>query len=376
MKIAFMLLLCLSLTGCWDSKGIDQRAFVTMAGIDITENSLFRVTLQFPAVQSALGSSGGTQGTVNGITILSAEAVTIFGAINKLRGALSRDLDFSFLDNFVLGKEAAKDLGDTQFAIRSLYIPITCYVSVTDGKAEEIVRAKVKGYTIPSIYASDGYSGYWTKSSAVVPLEVWELYNRFYHTPLEDPYAPVLKNSKLGLAFNGIAIFKQHQISDFLNEHDASLFKLVKHKYANMIVEAQSGEDADGNIAAHLTRGKVKRKVLWKGGKPLLTVDIRLAGRIEETKGVSERNQKSQQEAESLLARKLQNEIYRFIMKLQQLKSDPIGFGELAREASPYRIEVSSRQEWQKVYQQADIQVTVKVKIEQVGHIKCCTKLN
>lgn len=360
-------------TGCWDARGLEQRGFVVMAGVDKTEDGQFRVSLQTQIGRS--GRKGGDQASgpaqeQAGYRVITSEGETIEAAVGRAAGEISRELDLSLMDVVVFGESAVSDLAEHDFFARSTRFPVSAFVAVTRGDAETVVRARSPGFQLPGRFAAHGLSGTWTRSPAVVSVPVWTLFQRHYFTPLEDPYAPTLTAATYGLTWDGLAVFREHSLAGFLTPEEATVFNVVRGRRRTTTIEATVPGKAADKVALSVDQARARRWVSWTEAGPVLHVDVRAAGAVQEMWRTRLEDPATQAQLERALAKVMAGQIRALIGRLQGLGSDPIGFGELARRANPNRKEVQNGRAWHTAYGRARLDVSVRVEITSTGYMK------
>lgn len=368
--VAATLLLCLPLAGCWDLRGLEGRAFAIMAGVDRTEENKFRISIQIQTITAGQpsGGGGGASSAQANYRVLTGEGETIRMAFARARGLIARELDLAILDTIVFGESAATNLADLEIFVRSLRTPVPAYVAVARGDAESVVRASTPGFQVPGEYTLQGFRGTWTRSPYVVRTPIWAFFNRDFHSPLQDPYAQALTSQKYGLNWDGMAVFRYHSFVGFLSPDDATIVNMVENQRFERTVEVTLGEGRRASMV--IQRGKVRKWVTWERGQPVLHVHIKGAGDLFELTAMTVKSEEIQRELESALTKKLADEVVAALKLLQGMNIDPIGFGELARRAAPYRPEVQSSDAWHATYQQAKLDVRARLSIITSGYVQ------
>jgi hypothetical protein len=77
-----------------------------------------------------------------------------------------------------------------------------------------------------------------------------------------------------------------------------------------------------------------------------------------------------QEEVERAVAAEVTRRIQGLLAHLQTLESDPVGFGELARQNAPYRREVQSDQAWHTAWRSAAIDVQTRATLVAPGYMR------
>ena len=138
---ALLVLLAVSLTGCWDRKEVEQTAFVLAVGVDKGEKSIYKVTfaIALPG-KMAGGKEGGGEGKPYMLT--SVEAPTVVGAISLANSYLSRQVSLRHAKVLFMGEELARVSGmyTMDEFVRLRQTRRTILYVVTKGKAEEFLK--------------------------------------------------------------------------------------------------------------------------------------------------------------------------------------------------------------------------------------------
>lgn len=368
---ALLTVMCLT-TGCWDFRGLDQRGLAIMAAIDRKAGNRWRLCLQLSLARTDPGQmraqSGGQTGTGGiGFRVMCQEGSTLRQALERMRGELSRELDVTFIDTVVIGERAAADLGQLDWVIRSIRVPVTGFAGVARGVAEPVVKAQTPGLNPPGLYTLQGFSGGWTRSPAAVRTPLWVLFNRNFYTPLEDPYVPVTTSRKYGLNWDGMAVFRQRALVGFLTPDEASWFNIAREERFEYTVAAPIPGRRRAAASVHVQRGKVRRWVTLEGGRPVLHVKVQASGDLRELTGMRITDVPSQNQVQGALAAEMARQIDGLLAHLQRLGSDPVGFGELLRRRAPYWPGVQSGKAWHAAYRQARRDVTAQVTLLSTG---------
>lgn len=369
-KASALLLLLLLTTGCWDARPLDQRAFVTMLGIDKSAENRFRVTLQLQrAILGERRRQGGEQQV--GYEVMVAEGESVRKAVSKVRDDLARDLDTTFLDVVVIGREAAAHLEDLDWIVRSFRIPVSSFVAVAPDQAEPVVRAGSPGFGIPSQFALFALlPTSWSRSPAVVPGYMWMIFNRNWFTPLEDAFAPVLTEEGGKLRFHGAALFRGSQLAGYLSEEDAANLSLLLGAKKEVSVTAQIPGHEGATATLYLESARIRRRVAWQQSRAVIRVELQGQGTLRELTRLRMTTPDLETKVEAALAQGLADSVRSTLERMRELNSDPVGFGELARQAAPYRQEVQSGEAWHAAYQEAKVEVVAGVTMATTGYMK------
>jgi spore germination protein KC len=368
-----MMVMLLLGTGCWDARPIEQRAFVMMMGIDRTPAGQYRVTIQVQRAGYEGQAGGGQRARAPTSQVLVNEGATPRQALEHARDELARELDTTFLELTVIGREVAEQhLEELDWIVRAFRVPVSGYVAVAPADAESVVRGNAPGYGMPAQFALFSLlSGGWTRSAAIVEGHMWLMFNRNFFTPLEDAFAPVLAAREDGqLSWQGLAVFKERRLAGLLSEPEAAHFNLLLGARSQMVVAAKVPERQGAKASLFLQTVRVKRRVTWQGDRPVIQIRLLARGILQELIGMRMWEDADERAVENALADALATDVKALVRRLQDLGSDPLGFGELARERAPYRREVSSGDAWRDAYRRAEVDVVVTMRMVSPGYMK------
>lgn len=302
--------------------------------------------------------------------VVVGEGDTVRKAFEQARGQLARELDTTFLETTIIGERAAAiDVSDLDWIFRSQRIPVTGFVGVAKGTAESMLRAKTPGYALPGIFMLQGMSGVYTRSPAVARTYLWGMFNRDYFVPLQDMAAPAITNEIYGINWDGLAVFHQKRLAGYLTPEETAAFSMLQNRKFEYTIGGDLKGDSAGFVSLHAQQGKIRRWVTGSGSNLVLHVDARVHGDLRELVGMRLKRPADERFVEIELARILADDIATLLRTLQRLESDPLGFGELAREAAPYAPDVQSEDAWYAAYRNARLEVTARVTITSTGYV-------
>lgn len=139
--MGLILVLCISLTGCWDLKEIEDMVLVRSIGIDKGpgENELTLIIEQIPTARTTAG--GAEQSTQPMSLVHQASGVTLYQAMDRLQSFLPGRIFLGYTSIIVVGEDAAKQ--DFQrvleFLDRGPELRRSAFVFVSPGKAVDVI---------------------------------------------------------------------------------------------------------------------------------------------------------------------------------------------------------------------------------------------
>ncbi|MDI4650176.1 Ger(x)C family spore germination protein [Cohnella hashimotonis] len=141
-----VVLLTLTLTGCWSKIELNDRSFITSAYIDLGERpGEIMLTVGSP-LPNRLGSIGNGESAAQqgkSYTSVSASAPTIPEALDKIQNDLTRKLTWGQTRAVVFSADYATQIGLQElleWAARNPSFPLRTYVFVSEGNAREVMN--------------------------------------------------------------------------------------------------------------------------------------------------------------------------------------------------------------------------------------------
>ncbi len=174
LSLVLAFIIPLSLCGCYDSKEIDETAYIIALGIDKAADSGFSYTFQFSAPLATMSSEGSTGGaeseskenpTVRNIVI---SAPDFYTAKNLTNNFLSKTVDMSHLKLIVFSASVDQDgfLEHSQFMLHEREVRPHTAVALATTTAEEYLKSinpeleanTAKYYELMSLRSNNVYS--------------------------------------------------------------------------------------------------------------------------------------------------------------------------------------------------------------------------
>ncbi|BDG59827.1 Ger(x)C family spore germination protein [Caldinitratiruptor microaerophilus] len=369
-RVALAGALAVSSAGCWDLRTLDQRAFALLMAIDRQEGQ-WQLTAQI-AVPGGQDRGGGAEGTPAAIELVSGRGNSLREALDDLRSRLHRELDTSHMDTVVIGEAAAREgLDRLLFLSRSLRVPVVASVAVSRGPAAEVTRARSPALNLPALFTARAFTGSFTRHPGVIPVPVWMLFNRLLPSPFQDPYAPGLVSREGQIDFAGVALFSGPRMVGWLDGHDAATLGVIRARRVvgsvSADVPAQDGQPG-GRTVLRVVTGRIRYSADLRDGRPVLRLNASFHGDLDEAPPGLLRDAQGQARVEQALARESEARLESLLHRLQEIGSDPIGFGEDFRVRWPDSPFVRDKASWQAAYRQAEVEARVDISITSSGH--------
>lgn len=393
------LILCVAITGCWDSKEVDNQVYALALGADKGVDNKIRITVQFPTYKQG-GSESNAQGSGDTI-ITTVDAPTILEAIKILGTSSSRRISLLHLKAIVFSEEFARE------GIGSYLQPIARFretrrvmqIIVSKGTAEEYIKANKtligqslsKAMDLKITQADDG--GYFprayfhnfyksTISPYSQPYAVYAGVNKNSHLkPLQKDTDPPLrtepellpgqvpKKGNTNNEFVGTAIFDGDKMIGYLDAFETRYFLMVIDQFKRGLMTIED-ENAPGKaIVLDIRPGRTpKIKAYFDGNKPVINVRLNIEADIVSIQsGYPYEKLKKIDSLNNEIKKNIRDGVERVIDKSQnELASDFFGFGyKAARNFST--LQEFEKYNWKKHYPEAEVHVEVEANTRRTG---------
>lgn len=286
--------------------------------------------------------------------------------IPKTREARQRKLNKRFIVGFekvyVFSEASAREglRAAIDILFRSQWINDNGYAFVCPGKAEDVMRMKIDEYESAADYLegmiySSKVHDFYTKEYSLISL-VQTIDGEGKKAAL--PYVEV-KDGQFQIT--GMAVFKRDKMVMKLDIEDTRIMNMMRNSKVSALIDIQ---DNSKKYASFDATAKRKIKCTKEGDKFKFVLNIDLSGNIINNQlyeGIIDTPQ-VQKEFEQEMAEKMKRKCEGFIKKMQEeYKMDVINISEAA--ISKYGRHTGI--DWDEAVSKADIEVNVKVKVDQ-----------
>jgi spore germination protein KC len=194
--IIIISIICGLFTGCYDSREVDDLAYVLAIGLDTGKTNTLKMTIQI-AIPGAIGGGGGGGGGgseggggKDSFLITTIETPTIYSGLNMINTYISRQVNLSHTKAFVFSKELAeKGMGSYLHVIaRSREMRPNLYIVVSRTSAEDYIKSvKPKLELSPAKYYELIFQGY-KHTSFIANSQFHNFYN-YSESSFRNPVA-------------------------------------------------------------------------------------------------------------------------------------------------------------------------------------------
>jgi len=401
-KVGFLLLLLLlTLSGCWNKIEIEENAFVLAIGVDKGEQDLYRITMAMARPEKLAGKEGGGGGggEEKPLVLSTIEAPSLTGALSMLNGYIGRNVTLQHAKALFVSEELARD-GNLQFldeVIRYRETRQTIFLVVTKQDASQFLEGmKPELGKNPMRYIEQLTYNY--RRTAMLPAasqisDFVSQVNVNYSQPLSY-YAALVEEEESesgggkaadqseashtagelprqggsNVEMIGGAAFKQQKMVGTLSGEEIRHYLLLHDAFHQAVATFKDPKEPESSVSVRLSRKRPSD--LWvdvSGSRPRLSAAISLEGEILGVQSGVDYSEPEQQAAlEASIEQQIEDSIRTLIKRTQEWESDIVGFGRHAVPQFP-TVEAWETYDWPSKYPKAEVQVDVRFTLRRFG---------
>ncbi|WP_379128986.1 Ger(x)C family spore germination protein [Paenibacillus sp. sgz500958] len=381
LNVLVSLSLVLPLSGCWNSRELNDLSIVSGIGIDKADDKdEYRVTFQVVNPTSTATSTGASTGQPP-ITIYTSTDRTIFGALRKTSRKSSRQLFFAHTQLVVIGEALARSGINDIFDIfeRSHELRLNSAILVSrNSNAASILKVLIPVESLPAIglvKKSRNTSRLWGENREVNIFETIKGITGESELVLSgiqltgDPEEGKKKTNleqtevKTLTMMKGLAVFKDGKLVDWMEGPAARGTQWVLNQLKTTTINIDSGEQKE-SVAVDVTFSKTKVAIELRQGLPVFHIRISEEGSLSETKAPVDFSKRDViLDLEKEMAKETQEEVKQAIQTAQRFGSDIFGFADQLKRTKP-NVWKGVENDWDTLFAkgQADIQVEAYIR--------------
>ncbi|MDD7795883.1 Ger(x)C family spore germination protein [Clostridium sp. 'White wine YQ'] len=362
----FLTQILLSSSGCSSTKEIDKRAFTACIGIDKGEQDMYRfkitLTLALPEKQ-----------TVDYLN-LTAEANTLDEAIDVLKTESSKDIDFSYAQIIMLGKDlASEDLAVAMdWLIRIKEIQKISYLVIGEPSAKIVLdkRAQLQKKAGKNLLSMNSlilaFDGTGVESNYITQVYLFDFYRSITELGV-TPFLPIIKVQQDHFKINQLALLekdKSLKIKTIFSPDETKIFNMIYNNKNHLRLDINTPER---NFVINVQNVKYNYYIdSTNKSHPKLQYNVKITGIIAES--TTTQLPIDLNSCEELSSEVLRKQILKMLKKIQSENLDPIGFG--LRYRSRNWNNSTKFEDWNKLYPSIDYEVNLKMKLESSGLVR------
>lgn len=364
-----LLLFCLLLSGCWDYIEVETLTFVIGAGVDITPENHFKLSVETFEVR------GGNQTEIIPY-VTSATGLTIFNALRNLTNTTGKQMFFGHSQAIVFSEEfARKGVGEVVgFMQRDAGVRTNMWLLVAkDASAEEVFKADYPLSPSVGVYLNS-VMDVQERNPTFIPMQIWE----FSRALNEEGMAAILptitlieQDDKKIPMVEGTAVFDSDRMIGWLDVQDTRILGyLLTRRITGLLVIEPEFRGETKPVVAEVRASQVKINPKWENDQLSMEIVVRLFLDLHELGfEVFDYSQTDLKRfLEEAFARQMKSDIEHLLNTVQKdLKLDIIGFGSMTKKKVPQAWRKLGGKKWKSEFPQISVMVHVSALITETG---------
>lgn len=394
--LSVIILLLVVLSGCWDQKQVDKRAYVYAIGMDMAEEeNKFNIT--YLIVNPEYGSQVSSSTNESPQELITFETNDLITSKNIANVVIAKEITYDLLRVFIVSEKLAKDKRFIRWmydATKDREIRRDSYFIVTkenvstflkenkpkletrlDQYFELILNRGIENGMIPDVDLHRFFRI--TEADADLALGIYGTTNSNNEDTgkVEDQLLAgelKIKGDTNATQFLGSALFKEGQMISKLTAEETRLTILLNDtlEMSDVLTTYPDPFDEDFRIAARLVKkqkNKVKMKLKNGSGEINVTIPLIIEILSDHSMVNYGRNADKRQELKKQIEDNLSAKIDDFVKKTQEeFKGEPFGWSLLARRKF-HSLPEYEKFDWMKSYPTMKVDVKVDVRFGEFG---------
>lgn len=364
--------LLISQTGCWNSREINELAFVLSIALDKDDDG-FKVTAQIakPDVFSKT-PSGGSSGTEKEkpFWVVSGKGKTIFEAVRDMSEISSRRIFWPHIKVIIISEALASEdiLEIFDFFSRNPELRLRTWIAVTEGEAGKILEVmplmeKDPSVNIEKIIDKSNLSG---KAYKIMLKNFLEEYLDPYVDPVASKLSITTVNERPSIELSGAAVFRNSNMVGWLNEVETRGLLWFKKQIGGSIKVVDCPYDKKP-VTLEIKSGKADIKSYIKDGVPGFVITATVKGKLTEKSCTTDFNNAETISAlEKAFSSAIMTDIESAVAASKKYDSDFLNLTRI--------LQIQHKKEWDKIsanwpglLKEANVEIKVKSDIPEVS---------
>jgi len=358
--------------GCWDKKELNEVAVVIGVGVDLGNDDRFNLTAQVikPTTQGANGSSGGSELPTWSIT---ASGITFTDAVSELNRISPRRLYWPHLQIVIFGEALArKGISPvlTWFE-RDRDSRSGTFVTVTRGKAEDLLNQKIELGSVPAKSMADLINNAQIRQLPARQMTLRRL-TGILSTPGMDPTLDIINPREIRgkvetYELAGAAVFRGDKMVDSVTNETVHGLAIANNRYENAILTVACPRNDKAYASYQLTDFQSRMRVDWVDGRPRALLDVFIEGNVnDQTCQEQILTPAAMDELEKNVADKIEELVTGMFEKGADRRSDVFGIGRKLRMRHP-AVWRKIGPDWPSELQRVKLEIQTKSNIRRGG---------
>ncbi|MDI9419214.1 MAG: Ger(x)C family spore germination protein [Firmicutes bacterium] len=354
-------------SGCWDAKDIDRRTFVMGVAFDLsdTEDQLV-MTIEVPVLTSFATQTHRIADTRAFVAATTGTSVAQMAA--RIETRTWREMFFGHTQCIILGEDLAREsiLPIIDFFDRNPRIDRRLALFVAQGKADEVLHIKNPLQPLVSVHLNQILNTL-TNTTRVVKRNFQDNLRDLESNG--DTVLPRVRSTDTELTIAGGALIKDYKFIAWLGENETRAVAFLYNRISGGVLTVNL-EDILYTYAIRSASTDIKP--VLKDGQLTFRINVKTEGEIIEAfyRGPGGAIEFDIPGIQSKLNQEITDEILHLLTKLQDLRTDPIGFDRLVYRHYP-KFWNQHKENWkEQAWPQAKFEVTADFNIRRTGILK------
>ncbi len=377
-----VMLVVLALTGCWDSRELNNWFILTGTGIDVIEDpEQMQFTFQVANIkqgQSGSGSGGDSGGSDDSVVTFDIISKSLDRSISMLNRDNDNKLLFQHNQIRLFGIEAAQCgiKEHLDLLLRDYQARLEVPMAVVDGRAEDILKLKLPHEPNSGIFLGGYFKDLGNSSEKYIVRLI-----DFVHVLLDGSAAPVMpllkinksENDESGITFEGMAVFKDDKMIGRLNNDETLGFMMSCGSVKRLNLEVEEGEN---KAVLHIVRLQCKRDLTVNDDNSVLAkLDIKTVINLSEVDGFKDKKPPELiKHLEKLAQEKIKELITLSFSKAKELKADVFGYSTLINQKEHKKWE-KMKENWEEIFVNTEMTIKVDAMLRETGQISASLEM-
>lgn len=367
LRMVPLVILVLTLVGCWDYREIEVLDFVLGGGIESVEPDVILVT-------EMAKSTGTQQETEFQPVVLTTQAPSFAGATRSLHTPTEREVFWPHAEVFLVSEEVARQgmLEVTEFVLRAPEMRSTMYMFVTkECKVEEVFKSKPPLFDSVSQHLM-GSVRLANMTTVYIPTQVWKFSGDMAAEGVSSTLPTVQLVNEAGdmvPVVKGTAVFKKDKMVGWLDAEETQLFSLLSGatQHSFFVMQTRLGEMVYP-ISYQFRGNQVQIKPVVDGERLSMEVSLYLQlGVVELGKATMTLSDSVIRSMEEQLSHAFARRIDDFFSLIQkEYNTDILGFGQMLMRKHPDAWR-SRSDNWDTIFPTLPVETKVKCRIVLTG---------
>lgn len=364
--VILTLTLALLMTGCWDAKDVDQRSFVMGIAFDLAETEdRYVMTIELPVLSGFASQSSG-EGPKS--VMFSTVGTSVAQMATHFESRTWRELFYGHTQAIIISEDAARKSirPFLDFFDRNPRIDRRLTLFISQGEAQEIFKTKDPREDLVSVYLNQMLETL-TNTARVVKTNFQDSLRNLESNG--DTILPRVRSSGTEAVIAGGALIKDYKLIAWLGENETRAAAFLYNNVSGGLIVV----NVDDNLYAYAMRSaSSETKAKLKDNQLIFEIEVKSEGDIievyyEEAQGPSAFDiAKIEDKLNQLIA----NEILHLVTKLQDLKTDPIGFDRLVFRSYPKFWKEHAKDWKDKIFPQAKFEIKTTFRVRRTGIVE------